>query len=734
MERIALYHKRLDFSGIAIKITAGLILGVYELFLAISLANLIFSGPLRSDLARGISIALIGASVNILFMVIFSRTDGIIAGAQDNPAVLMAVVAGSFVGTIGAGKDLAATLVTFIFAATLLVGAFFFLLGQFKLGGLARYVPYPVIGGFIAGTGWLIVRGAIGVMADHSLAPENLPALLASDQLLLWAPGVVFGMTIFFGSRIVKHFMTLPVILMGGLIVFYVILALTGTSIDDATNRGLLMGDLGGSGSWRPLTLDEFKQTDWRAIVSQGGNIGAILALSAIGALLNISGLELTFGEDMDLNHELRMVGFSNLISAGAGGMVGYHSLGVTTLGYRMGARSRLFGASVGAVILTTLVAGGSILAYMPKLLLGGILVYIGIGFLNEWVVGGRRKMGRVDYAAVLIILVIIALSGFLVGVGVGLVFMVANFIVNYSRLNLFYRAVSGAEMASNVIRDSYHRKTLTKLGRHVYVLELQGYIFFGTANVILERIRKRCASTEEKPLMYMLLDFRRVTGLDSSAAISFLKVKHLADTRNFTLIFTHLSEERLVELKQNGLEIGNHFMLFPDLDHGLEYCEDDLLKRFAVTQRHLSATLLMQMADNGFNKADAIRLIAYLEQVKLEPGDYLMRQGEESDSLVFIEIGQVSVYLELEDGKRVRLQKQTMGTIVGEVGLYLDVPRSATVIADIHTQAYRLSREALERMKTDDPDLAIAFNAMMVRLVSERLISTNRELAALSG
>jgi CRP-like cAMP-binding protein len=65
---------------------------------------------------------------------------------------------------------------------------------------------------------------------------------------------------------------------------------------------------------------------------------------------------------------------------------------------------------------------------------------------------------------------------------------------------------------------------------------------------------------------------------------------------------------------------------------------------------------------------------------------------------------------------------------------LYLDVPRSATVIADIYTQAYRLSREALERMKTDDPDLAIAFNAMMVRLVSERLISTNRELAALSG
>ena len=140
-----------------------------------------------------------------------------------------------------------------------------------------------------------------------------------------------------------------------------------------------------------------------------------------------------------------------------------------------------------------------------------------------------------------------------------------------------------------------------------------------------------------------------------------------------------------------------------------------------------------MQLADNGFSKEDTALLKPYLEQVQFAPGEYLIRQNEPASDLYFVRIGQVSTYLELGDGKRVRLQTVTMGTIVGELAFFLGLPRSASVIADIDTIAYRLSRQSLETMKLNDPELTIAFNEMMLRLVSERLIATNQELAALN-
>jgi SulP family sulfate permease len=116
-----------------------------------------------------------------------------------------------------------------------------------------------------------------------------------------------------------------------------------------------------------------------------------------------------------------------------------------------------------------------------------------------------------------------------------------------------------------------------------------------------------------------------------------------------------------------------------------------------------------------------------------LNEGDYLIHQGEAFSDLFFIELGQVSVYLELENDKRVRMQTPSMGTIVGELGFYIDAPRSASVVADARTIAYRLTRAAMREMKAKDPELAIAFNELMLQVIAERLVATNREVLALN-
>ena len=105
----------------------------------------------------------------------------------------------------------------------------------------------------------------------------------------------------------------------------------------------------------------------------------------------------------------------------------------------------------------------------------------MGLDFLVEWVIAGWRKLSRTDYAVVLLILVVIGATNFLIGVGVGLVAMIVLFVLNYSRINVVHHALSGAELRSNVERCAYHQRALTeKLGQHIYILELQGFLFLG--------------------------------------------------------------------------------------------------------------------------------------------------------------------------------------------------------------------------------------------------------------
>ena len=714
-------------------LSSGVLMGIKEIIFALSVGSLVFSGELAPYLSYGIGMALLTQAIMLIGISLSSSAPGVIGGLQDSPSVILAMIATVLIGTLStAGEDRLVTVLVAIAVTTLLTGIFFLALGLLKLGGLVRFIPYPVMGGFLAGTGWLLVQGSFSVMADFPLTLSNIPMLLQPDQLILWVPGVLFALALFFGLRRINHFLTTPGILIGAIILFYLALLVTGTSIQDAVNQGLLLGRVSGEATWQPLAPGNLLAANWAAILGQSGNIGIILILSVVSLLLNASAIELAMRQDVDLNRELQVVGLANILSGLGGGLVGYHALDLSTLSYRIGARGRLSGLVAGAICTAMLFAGSPLLIFFPKPILGGMLLFLGFDFLVEWVIGAWFKLSRADYAVVLLILIVIGATDFLIGVGVGLVAMIILFVLSYSRINVVHHALSGAELKSNVERFAHHRRVLAELGQHIYILELRGFIFFGTANTLLERIRARVADTEQLPVRYIVLDFRRVTGLDSSAVLSFVKGGQLAEARGITLVLTNVSEKTQNQFELNGLsENDKGVRIFPDLDHGLEWCEGQLLKIEEVTREHVPIALRAQLADSGFEKANVARLIEFLEEVDVEEGEYLIRQGEEADDLYFIELGTVSVYLELENDKRVRLQTLGLGTIVGEVGLYLGTTRSASVIAESPTIAYRLTRAALSEMKEKEPELAATFHEFVVRLLSERLTATNRSLEA---
>ncbi len=504
--------------------------------------------------------------------------------------------------------------------------------------------------------------------------------------------------------------------------------------MQDAIARGILLGPVGGNAVWEPWMLGgKLPSVDWAAILGQWGNIAIVLVMSVIGFLLNASALELTIRQDIQLNRELKAVGFVNILSGLFGGLVGYHMVSDTTLNNRIGAKGKLPGIITGLVCAGTFLLGSTLLGFIPKAILGGLLFYLGFDFLVDWVVTGWKKLSHGEYAISLLILIVIGTTNFLIGMGVGLAAAIILFVVTYSRINVVYHALTGAEISSNVERCAYYQRVLKeKLGHHVFVLELQGFIFFGTANALLDQVRARLAQAGEPKIRFIILDFRRVNGFDSSAVISFVKFKQIADAQNMILVFTHLSPrmQRRFEVddlseKQAGIHI------FPDLDRGLEWCEEQLLETEQVTAMHLPVTLAAQFADRGFKKTDTKRLMSFLERVEFRAGEYLIHQGEEADRLYFIEQGTISTYTELGNQERIRLQTLGLGTAVGELGLYTGGNRTASVIADSPVTAYCLARAMLSKMKTKDPKLAAAFHEFIARLLSERLTTTTGALKA---
>lgn len=713
-------------------LTAGALMGIIEVVCALSFGSLIFSGVLAPYLPYGIGMALAGAAVILVGTSLTSRVPGVIASIQDSPAVILAVIASALAGSLSAGtaEERLATVLVAIAVTTLVTGLFHLALGLFKLGGLVRYVPYPVVGGFLAGTGWLLVQGSFGVVAGHPLTLANLPALLRPDRLILWVPALLFALVLFTCLRRFKHSLTMPGILLGAIVIFYLILWATGTPLQAATSKGLLLGKVSGQATWHPLSLRSLLAANWVAILGQGGNMAIILVLSVVSLLLNASALELAIRRDVDLNRELRAAGISNVLSGLAGGIVGYHTLSLSTLSYRLGARGKLPGLLAAAICATMLLAGSTLLAFFPMPILGGLLLFLGLDFLYEWVIVAWSGLSRTDYAVVLLILFVIGATNFLVGVGVGLLATILLFVLSYSRTDVVRHALSGSDISSNVQRCASYRQALRELGQQVYIVRLQGFLFFGTAHALLEQIQARVADIRQPPVRYVVVDFGRVTGLDSSAVMSFLKARQLAEGQRIALLLTDLSEKVRQRFEPAGLfRAENWVHVFPDLDRALEWCENRLLESGSLAQTAMPATLRAQLEDGGFPGASTDCLMGFLERVEVQAGEYLVRLGDESDVLYLVEHGDVSVYLEMEGDKRARLRTLGAGTVVGELGFYLGSKRTASVIADTPATAYKLTRSALAQMRETEPEVAAAFHEFMVRMLSERLVAATRSL-----
>ncbi len=320
---------------------------------------------------------------------------------------------------------------------------------------------------------------------------------------------------------------------------------------------------------------------------------------------------------------------------------------------------------------------------------------------------------------------------GYPEGVAVGIIAAIVLFVHNYSRVEVVSHVMSGSDLRSNVERPVRDVRHLREHGQQIYVLRLQGFLFFGTANHLLNQVRSRATDKKLQPLRFVIMDFRRITGIDSSAVFSLWKVHELARKHGFILIMTHVKPETKKQLANGGLDPATckAFRLFPDLDHGMEWCEEMILAAWPEHNNGGFAVLQEQLKEIWPKDVPPHRLLEYLEPHHFEQGTHIIRQTEHSECLYFIESGQVTARLEFADGHFIRLSTMGAGTIVGEVGMFLGGQRMASIVAEKSCRVYRLSADALQRMRGADPSLALAFHQFLIRLLAERLTTTSNML-----
>jgi SulP family sulfate permease len=718
-------------------LTAGVVIGLVEVILAVALATLVYGGYLVQFLAAGIGLYLLGGAITLAVLAWRAGKRGVVGSLQDAAVAVLALIsvrvcletfaspanrAPGMVLTAGP-RDAFLVVVAATVIVTVLCGLTFFVLGSFRLGNLVRFVPYPVLGGFLAGTGWLLLKDGVGVAAGTQVTIHTLSQLSHNFLLARWVPALVFGVLILLATRIVKRPAVIPAAFGIGVLLCVIGMVASHSSIEDA-RRGLWMiGPFDSNRLLQPWTYRALTGADWSFVAGQAGNIATAVFVAVIASLINITGLEVMLHTDLDTNHELRDAGLTNLLTGPFGGAPGYHAVSLTSLTRQMGVAARGTGLVAALVPLAAVLFGGNLVQLIPRFLVAGALVFVGLAFIVEWLVDVRRKLPIGEYAIVLAIFGTIAARDYLTGVEVGLVASGILFAFNYSRVELVRQVEFGTTYRSNVARPPAERQALGKLADRVLVLRVNGFAFFAVATGLVERVRRRAKTGR---LRFLLIDLGRVTGIDTSVVMAFTNVALLAKAGGFELLLCGANDDVRGKLRRGGVMPVDGVVRFePDLDRGLERIEDAFLQ----ARQEVVAPTRAVSSDGAGDPLSGLpeRFARYLERQTVPQGTVLIRQGEPPGDLYVLESGRLNVETTTLEGTRIRLSSVSPGVIVGEVAMYLGGPRTADVVAETPCVVLRLSGASLERIETEDPELAAALHRRLAEYLAERVSDSLR-------
>ncbi|MBC9878111.1 SLC26A/SulP transporter family protein [Bradyrhizobium sp. INPA01-394B] len=697
----------------------------------LSYALLIFAGPLSAHLSYGIAATFISSAVLALVIGLGSSLPFAIAAPDSSTAAVTGILAASLVEHIEAANPsaplLSPVLIT-LSLSTVLTGIVLCGLGLTRMGRAIRYVPYPVVGGFLGATGLLIALGAIRVITNMPVQLATLPGFANGTTMLELGAACTMALVLYLTWHRSRNPFALPIILVGGVITAHLAFWISGVSLDTAHSLGWTFQPPPRAAFMLPWHADEITRYPWFAVPDLLGNLVAVIFVTASSTLFNTTGIEVAVHREANLERELNVTGAANILTGVLGGYTGCSSISRTILNFSSGGRGRLSGLTAAALSLLMLGLAPELLGFIPKFVLGGLLLYLGADQLHKWIIESRKRLSKLEYLSLVAIIFIIVAWGFVPGILIGVIIGCATFAFSAARVESIKYSFDGSEYRSSLDRSRDDQEVLLAHGGKIQGLNLQSYLFFGSANRLYQHVKRLL---QERPeCRYLLFDFKLVTGVDSSAAYSFAQIKRSAAELGVELILVHLSAAAEKVLRSSDF-IGEGVTIIGELDHALEWCENEIIAQHQGLARE-EASLRDWFASILDSEDDADELIRRCQRIEVEAGEIIVRAGEAADSMHFILEGRVGIMVPADDDRTTRVRSLGRYTTIGEMGLVSRTPRSATIQAEVDSVLYVLNTHQFDAIKQEDPALSHKLLTYFVSVMAERLTFANRTIAVL--
>src|SRR5258706_2149233 len=520
----------------------------------LSYSLLIFAGPLAPYLSYGVAATFIASAILAFVIALGSSLPFAVAGPESSTAAVTAILASSLVDRMAlAGTPvpgIAPVLIT-LGLSTIITGIVLCGFGLTRMGRAIRYVPYPLVGGFLGAVGCLLLLGAIRVITGERLQLATLDRFANMLTLSELAAACAMALVLYLTWHRSRSTFGLPVILIGGIVFAHVAFWFAGISLADAQAAGWTFEPPPHVSLMLPWSPHEISRYPWCEVQDLLANVIAVIFVPATSTVFNTTGIEVASQREANLERELNVTGLANILSGVCGGYTGCISVSRYLLNLNSGGTGRLSGLTVAAVSALMLTVAPRLLGYMPKFVLGGLLIYLGADQLHKWVVESRRRLSVVEYLSLLTIIVIIVQWGFVAGVLIGVIIGCTTFALSAARIDSIKYGFDGAEYRSSLDRSRDDQAGLSAHGEEVQGLNLQSYLFFGSANRLYQRVKALLALHPD--CRFLVFDFKLVTGIDSSAAYSFAQIKRSAQERGGKLVLVHLPPAASKGLRSSG-------------------------------------------------------------------------------------------------------------------------------------------------------------------------------------
>ncbi|MGB7543709.1 MAG: SulP family inorganic anion transporter [Burkholderiales bacterium] len=622
-------------------------------------------------------------------------------------------------------------------------GALQVLFGVVGIGRLIKYMPYPVVSGYLSGVGLIIIISQVPKLLGVAKSVEFVEAL-TSPSTWSWQAIAVGAVTVAVMATAPKLTKAVPAAILGlaaGVLAYFG-LGLADRSLLVLAGNELVVGPLRNSdsgftdaivGRWKAfggLDLAEIY-----SVITPALTLAVLLSIDTLKTCVVVDALTRT---RHDSNRVLIGQGLGNLCSAAIGGVPGSGTMGATLVNISSGGRTRLSGLTAGLLTLAAFLVLEKVLVWIPIAALAGILIVIGLRMFDLNSLRLLRSRSTIlDFVVIVAVVVVAETVSLIAASGVGIGLAILLFIREQIGGSIVRRKAYGNQTFSKQMRLPAEREILERRGDRTAIFELQGSLFFGTTDQLYTALEP-----ELKTRTYIILDMRRVQSVDVTAAHLLEQLQDMLSERKAFLIFSQLpqnvpsGQDMREYFDQVGLVKPEHpVRAFGELDEALEWVEARIIEEERLA-RAAEQPLELREIDlfRGRKEETLAALEACMEKRSFKAGATIFTRGDAGGELFLIRRGAVRIMLPLSDRQGHHLATFGRGNFFGEMAFLDRAPRSADAVAYSDTELFVLSRRRFDAFAEEHKMLAMNLIEGLARMLAIRLRYTNAELRLLQA